>query len=271
VGGIFAVTGVPSVQPKAGKEGAGGIGQLLGGMSTQGKDSDTPLSSLAGLMGGAGAEAPKGKLTDEEWANPGTGPYPAQWSTDPTLPQKTIYAPKIPPPANIKLPVIVWGEGGCYQTGIFYAPFLLEIASHGYIIIANGPPSGRSPTTVAELQKLTQTPQSKISDLFNSINWVLKAKASRFGTIDTSKIAAAGQSCGGSEALSAAYRNDNIKLTILINSGTGSEKSKEYLTQFKYPVGIFNGGPKDIAHKNVGLTDYFWKLRSLILSIYRAL
>jgi hypothetical protein len=42
----------------------------------------------------------------------GSGPYKAKWVTDPTLPKHTIYAPISPPPANVKMPVVVFGEGG---------------------------------------------------------------------------------------------------------------------------------------------------------------
>ena len=73
-------------------------------------------------------------------------------STDPSLPEKTIYAPINPPKDNIKMPVIVWGEGGCYKTGTFYQPYLTEIASHGYLVLANGPPVGGPQKTLTTLQ-----------------------------------------------------------------------------------------------------------------------
>ena len=59
---------------------------------------------------------------------------------DPTLPNHTVYAPKSPPPANVKMPVIVFGNGGCVNIGTLMSSLLTEIASHGYLVIANGPP-----------------------------------------------------------------------------------------------------------------------------------
>jgi hypothetical protein len=154
------------------------------------------------------------------------------------------------------MPVIVWGEGGCFKTGTFYSPFLTEIASHGYLVLANGPPTGLPPKDMSDLAKLLTTPQTKISDLYNSIDWVMKGQGAKFGNIDTSKIAAAGQSCGGTEALSVSYHNDMVKLTILVNSGTMNPGARQWLEELKYPVGIFNGGPKDIAFKNVSRKPY---------------
>jgi hypothetical protein len=70
----------------------------------------------------------------------GSGPYKATIFTDPGLPKHTIYAPKTPPPANVKMPVIVWGNGLCSAVGTFFQNFLTEVSSHGYIVIASGAP-----------------------------------------------------------------------------------------------------------------------------------
>jgi hypothetical protein len=263
VGGIFgagkmmefpkspsATSGSPSTSAAKGDPKAQGWGALLGAMSD--KLGNTSIESLSSIFGGAGKEAITGAvLTDEQWWHPGTGPYPAQYFNDSSLPEKTIYAPKLPPPANVKMPVIAWGEGGCFKTGTFYAPFLLELASHGYVILANGVPGTRPPKTIGDMMKLQSSAQTKVSDLTDSINWALAGKGSKYGNLDTTKIATAGQSCGGTEALSAAYHNDNVKLTFLVNSGTLNPASRPLLSEFKYPIAFFNGGPKDIAFKNV--------------------
>ena len=39
-----------------------------------------------------------------------------------------------------KLPIIAWGNGGCANNGLSHRNFLMEIASHGYLAIAIGPP-----------------------------------------------------------------------------------------------------------------------------------
>jgi hypothetical protein len=74
---------------------------------------------------------------------PGTGPYPAYRFVDPTLKNHTIYAPKTPP-KGVKLPVLIFGNGGCGNSGSGFTNLLTEIASYGYIAIANGPPANNT-------------------------------------------------------------------------------------------------------------------------------
>ena len=70
----------------------------------------TPFGETLGFANGA--EAPAFK-PGPRGTNGGSGPYKADFSTQETLPKHTIYAPKSPPPADVKLPVFVWGNGGC--------------------------------------------------------------------------------------------------------------------------------------------------------------
>jgi hypothetical protein len=86
-----------------------------------------------------GKESPKKDIFDD--GIPGTGQYPAQRITDPSFPNHTLYVPKTPPPAQVKLPVIIFGNGGCANIGSGFTNLLTEISSHGYIAITNGPPA----------------------------------------------------------------------------------------------------------------------------------
>ena len=70
----------------------------------------------------------------------GSGPYKAVMEIDPGLPAHTIYRPDdLSALDNAHLPVVVWGNGACANAGNFFAPFLTEIASYGYLVIALGP------------------------------------------------------------------------------------------------------------------------------------
>jgi dienelactone hydrolase len=170
---------------------------------------------------------------------PGSGPYPAQYFTDPSLPKHTIYAPKNPP-KDQKLPVLLWGNGGCAAAGSLYQSFLREIASHGFIVLANGSPTGWA------------DPQTKMTQMTQSLDWVMKGGANgKFGQVDSSKIATSGQSCGGLEAYAAAYHDDRVKTAIICNSGVLDDEKAYLLQEFKVPIVYFIGGPKDIAYKNV--------------------
>jgi hypothetical protein len=160
-----------------------------------------------------GRETPKGKAVGPTTV--GSGPYPAHYLADPSLPNHTVYAPKSPPPANVKMPVIVFGNGGCVNIGTLMSSLLTEIASHGYLVIANGPPQmGASMVwpqlggkglegLLSGLGSLTSMAQSKVSQMTESIDWVHKGNAKKYGEIDAENIAASGQSCGALEAYAA--------------------------------------------------------------------
>ncbi|KAF2674410.1 hypothetical protein BT63DRAFT_474160 [Microthyrium microscopicum] len=207
---------------------------------------------IAGIFGGGMAKgkglakisAPSGKAGPNAWASTksgGSGPYKAGWTKDPTLPNQTVYAPKSPPQA-LSMPVIAWGESGCENSGTRFAEFLTEIASHGYLIIASGPPSGGSG-------------QTQMKQMTDSIDWAAKGNGAAYGNVDKDKIIAAGQSCGGLEAYSASYHDDRVKLTIIFNSGVKSATTRSLLKQLKAPVGFFLGGAYDQASAN-GQADY---------------
>jgi hypothetical protein len=61
---------------------------------------------------------------------------------DQALATHTIYRPATL--GSAKHPVLVWGEGGCAKDGLQFPEFLNEIASHGVVVIADGPPVART-------------------------------------------------------------------------------------------------------------------------------
>src|ERR1700712_492249 len=112
--------------------------------SPQAKDKPVTTATSAFSTGTKGLP-----LKTETDTSGGSGPFKAAAFTDPTLPKHTIYAPQTPPPADVKLPVIVWGNGLCAATGTFFYNFLMEVASHGFVVIANGAPAPASTSTSA--------------------------------------------------------------------------------------------------------------------------
>ncbi|PIG84623.1 hypothetical protein AARAC_002018 [Aspergillus arachidicola] len=137
--------------------------------------------------------------------SPGTGPYPASWFTDPSLSNHTIYSP-VSVPSGVSLPVLVWAEGGCENNGTKFAPFLTNIASYGFLVLASGPPNGSGSTTAQFME--------------DAIEWITRRAGTggRYASVDASLIAAAGQSCGGLET----YRmrnNDQVSILGIFNSG----------------------------------------------------
>lgn len=185
-----------------------------------------------------GTESPKGNAA----ATSGSGPYPATTFTDSKLAKHTIFAPKTPP-ANVTMPIIVWGNGGCGTDPMAtHANILLEIASHGYVIAADGIAGGK-----------TGASQSMVSDMKASLDWAVAGGASKYGSVNTSAIAALGHSCGGLEAMSSAYHDDRVKRLLLFNIGIFQDEKRYLLQEIKAPVAWLIGGPKDMGYPNVGV------------------
>jgi len=75
--------------------------------------------------------------------NPPTGPSPVVVEHDQRLATHTIYRPATLGPG--KHSVLVWGEGGCAKNGLTFPEFLSEIASYGFVVVADGPPIQTAP------------------------------------------------------------------------------------------------------------------------------
>jgi Chlorophyllase enzyme len=230
-------------------------GNMLGWLSSQfafwmvGTDSDDPTtficrafepeSMLSGIFRSVfgGVPSRPGEKCDRDYSG-GTGPYKANYTVDPSLPNRTIYAP-IQSPKDVAMPVIVWG-GGCLASGLLYANFLTEIASHGYLAIVTGRPANATGGTA-------------ISEMTQNVDWATNNEAvKKYGNIDRTKIIAAGHSCGGLEALSGTYRDSRIMMSLLFNSGVQSNTTREKLKLLNKPVAYFEGAPKlDYTYESV--------------------
>jgi hypothetical protein len=284
MGGLFGM-GIPMQMP-AGLSGLGSaLSGLFGGGSAKGAGGAPKSSGGSGGLVGSfdpaslvpkGPEYPTTKTTLAEFYNGGSGKYPAHFLTEPSLGNHTIYAPKTPPPANVKMPVLIWGNGGCTSSGTPYGAFLTEVASHGYLAIANGPPGGSPPLldipasaggvlpgpngeVIFDKTAAKGNGQSKVKDMLDAIDWVVKGNAQKFGNIDIDSFITAGSSCGGLEAYSAAYHNPRVKLIGVYNSGILTPAKVPLLRELNSSVVYIQGGPLDIGYENVSYTS---KIRS---------
>ncbi|KAK8050195.1 hypothetical protein PG994_011925 [Apiospora phragmitis] len=90
----------------------------------------------------------------------------------------------------------------------------------------------------------------------SGITWaVSNAGKGTYAHMDTSRIAAAGMSCGGIEAYAQAF-DSRVTAISIFNSGqydTGG--TNNVLPRITKPIFFFLGGPSDIAHNN-GMRDY---------------
>jgi hypothetical protein len=204
---------------------------------------------------------------------PGSGRFPAMKEEVASLPRHVVYRPKdLAALGSTKLGVVAWGNGGCSDDGASSRFHLLEIASHGYLVIASGqilsgpgaPP--REPRPAAPQGQLPP-PRTKVSDLTEAVDWALaettRAGSPYFGRIDTAQIAYSGWSCGGVQALQVAS-DPRVKTLVIHNSGvlnngptnmTGISVGKEVLQTLHTPVIYIEGGPTDIAYEN-GMDDF---------------
>jgi dienelactone hydrolase len=239
----------------------------------------------------------------------GTGPFKAIMEVDSTLAKHTVYRPNdMGAVGSAKLPIMAWGNGACSADGNSFRLFLTEIASHGYLIIANGPigldraqfpptmapnrgaapagargpgaPEGRAAQAPpAAARGVTSTPPTTTAQLIEAIDWAIaenSRQGSRYhGKLDTKKIAVAGMSCGGVQAIEASV-DPRIKTTIVANSGlmtvpttmSGSGKPipKESLNLMHAPVLYMSGDESDIAFANAN--DDFNKISHI--PVFRA-
>ncbi len=216
----------------------------------------------------ASAQPPGAEEMNRRPDNVGTGPYPAMKEEDPSLAAHVIYRPSnLAALGNQKLGVVAWGNGGCSPDGASSRFHLLELASHGYLVIASGkilsgpgaPPreEGQAPARTAE------------TDLISALDWALAENTRQgspyYGRIDPAQVAVSGFSCGGIQALAVAG-DPRIKTLVLQNTGILNEQpenplggmlplKKEDLMKIHTPTIYILGGETDIAYVN-GMDDF---------------
>jgi len=195
----------------------------------------------------------------------GTGPFKAVMAQDGSLPTHTIFRPRdmsAVGKTQDRLPIVAWGNGACANSPWEHVNFLSEIASHGFLVIAIGPMP-----TEGKRGGGTGGP-TKASLMTDAINWAIaqntNASSQYAGKLDTSKIAVAGMSCGGLQALEVAPdpRVSTLMVCnsgIFINSGGAMggmpRLTKDHLKKLRTPVIYILGGQKDIAYAN-GMDDF---------------
>ena len=193
----------------------------------------------------------------------GTGPHQALMASDESLPTHTIFRPKELGALGdkLKLPIVVWGNGACANSPWEHVNFLSEVASHGFLIVAIGP-------MPAEGQRGGAGGPTKSPLLMDAINWAIAQNSEQssqyYHKLDTNKIAVAGMSCGGLQALEVAP-DARIATAMICNSGilgeAGSGRggmpklTKDHLAKLHTPTLYMLGGEKDIAYTN-GMDDF---------------
>lgn len=198
-----------------------------------------------------------------------TGPFAVVVEHDPGLATHTIYRPR--ELSMDEHPVLVWGEGGCAKNGLMFPEYLSEIASHGFVVIADGPPIARpagGPAAGGGGPPPGAGGGGPPTDRFTMVNgtalvaamdWLeaqSKDRNSRFyGRVNVERIAAMGMSCGG--LMSYGASNDPRVATVGIwNSGLFEDaRNATIYAGIHGSVIIVTGGESDIAYAN-GKRDF---------------
>jgi dienelactone hydrolase len=219
----------------------------------------------------------------------GSGPFPALMEAAPGLPTHTLYRPaRLDAPGLAKMPLVVWGNGACVNTGNRFRYFLSEIASHGFVVLALGPigpreaewnpaspasrqaPAPGSPGAKAEAlgkrPPANATGSARPADttaeqMIDAIDWAETLKSGALAArIDMAQVAVMGQSCGGLQAI-AASQDKRVKTLGVWNSGlfdhpnraweiAAAPVNKANLSNLHTPAIYVTGEPSEVAFKN---------------------
>lgn len=146
--------------------------------------------------------------------------------------------------------MLIWGQTGCSYNGRVFENFLNEVASHGIFILSNGTPNGKD-----NPNGITETANPNPAQHKAAIDWVMQAAGTgKYANIDTSRLAVAGQSCGGTQAYSISP-DPRVTAIGIFNSGL-INATDPLPTKITKPIFYFLGGSTDIAYQNVRGSRY---------------
>ncbi|ETK35711.1 hypothetical protein MPTA5024_12710 [Microbispora sp. ATCC PTA-5024] len=162
----------------------------------------------------------------------------------------TVFRPSNPSALGRPMPVLVFGNGACAHTnGSEVISALTFIAARGFVVVDTASVDG----SANGVQSGSPIP----SLLTDGISWAERENA-RTGSplyqlLDLSKVAVAGHSCGGLEAL-VAGQDRRVGSVVSLDSGFFADGSFGYsrseLSKLHTPVMFLDGGSSDIAYDN---------------------
>lgn len=246
--------GMTTAASAAGNAAAATASASAGGMT----GAATAAAAGGGAKAGAGAPgAGSGTCIASKPASAtvtGTGPHKvvAELNSGPAISEGTIFRPA-ELKTEEKYPIFAFGENGCIQNSLEAQNFLGEVASHGYFVIADGHPDG------AYMPRSNNGGDvvSQGKPLIAYIDWIIaendKPCSAYYQSIDTTKIATSGTSCGG---LMATGTSGDPRLTTytLNSSGLFAEDANIY-KNIHTPVLYVLGSSSDVAYSN-GKRDF---------------
>lgn len=233
--------------------GAGGSDPDAAGGAVSTTGGTASVGSGGGPESGGAGGGFTGTCTASESAGrnvSGSGPHEVvvETNSDPGIEEGTLYRP-----ADLGVgknyPIVVWGNGGCSRDGLSNEAAMAEIASHGYFVVADGTPGGGEPNRALG---------GGGEVLLAYVDWVIeengKPCSAYYQSIDTTKVAANGFSCGG---LMAAGIAADPRMTTWGHTSSGSFSVNEaFYASIHSPVLIVTGTADSLgAHEN-GQRDF---------------
>jgi hypothetical protein len=183
----------------------------------------------------------------------GSGPYEViiETNSDPGISEGTIFRPAALGGTE-KFPIFVWGQGACSQDGLANETAMVEIASHGYFIVADGTPGGSGGRTMDRINFASMG-----APLLAYVDWAVaeneKPCSVYYQSLDTAMISANGFSCGG--LMSQGTVTDSRIVTWGVTSSGMAGAPDEFYDLVATPVLFVEGGPGDSAYDG-GLQGY---------------
>jgi dienelactone hydrolase len=193
--------------------------------------------SAVGLLAAPPARSADSAVTKEAAAN---------------LPGYNVYRPA--KPGRRAMPVIAWANGGCVRSDGTWTSLFERWAREGYFVITITQPPGAPPLTAATA--MAPGVRFTADDQAAAISWAIKENDTRGGPwyrhLDTRRIVAAGNSCGGITSLALASRHLPLKSVFVLSGssigpGQKVEASQAIMSQVTVPVMFVVGGEEDMA------------------------
>lgn len=247
-------TGVAGNQTaNAGGKSAGGSGGKVGGKA--GAKTGTGGRGGSGARGAAGSVAAKPDAGGSGTLRPlaTSLSLPTTMETPGVAPWFNVYRPTDLAAAvaatGQPLPIIAWANGGCYRSAFTWEPLYERWAAGGFVVLALDVGSDGNPLVM-----------TTVDDQIALIDWALeqaeKEGSPYVGRLDTKRIVAAGNSCGGVTALGVAAKDKRVAAVFVLSgsSALGSTDAN-VMGAISVPVGYATGGTEDVSHAAV-FADY---------------
>ena len=252
-GGAFA-TGGSGAAPSDATGGlssaaTGGADASSGGTSSGGVNEGTGAAEGSGGVGTGGFTGTCTASKDEGVMLSGSGSHDVvvETNSEAGINEGTIFRPA--DLGSEKFPIFVWGQGGCSRNGNDTQTAMAEIASHGYFVVADGTPGGNEPN---------RDLGGGGDVLLSYVDWAIaendKPCSAYYQSIDTSKVAANGFSCGG---LMAAGTAADPRMTTWGHTSSGSfSVDQNFYNSIHTPVLIVTGTEDSLGANENGQRDY---------------